>query len=47
VINLAVDYNISIARLTGLRQCLHRGTPDDIASHPRQVDGLRDLGAGR
>ena len=47
VIYLAVDYNISIARSTGRRQCARRGTPCDIVSHPPQVDGLCDLGAGR
>ena len=47
VIYLAVDYNDNIARLTGRRQCFRRGTLYDIVSHPLQVDGLCDVGAGR
>ena len=47
VIYLAVDYNDSIARLTGRRQCVRRGPLYHIVSHPSQVDGLCDLGAGR
>ena len=42
VIYLAVDYNVSNARLTGRRQCLRRGTLYEIVSHPTQVDGLCD-----
>ena len=47
VINLGVDYNNSIARLTERRQCARRGDLYDIVSHPPQVDGLCDSGVGR
>jgi len=47
VINLAVDYNVIVACLTGRRECPRRGTLYNIVSHPPQVDGLCDLGEGR
>ena len=43
VIYLAVDYNNSIARLTGRRQCPRCGTLYNVSSHPPRVEGVCDL----
>lgn len=42
VIHLKVDYNITIARLAGRRQCPRCGTLYNVVSNPPRVEGVCD-----